>query len=302
MKKILTLLLLLFSILTLLAYAEDQKNMVPAEEFYHYDKKVPLNAVEEKVKETNEYIRYHILYDSVHDKKVTAILTVPKKGKPPYPVIIFQHGMSESKDNEQVQFGTRIFIKEGFAVFSIDADYHGERNENKGKDFVVKMIGSAHIFRMRDMFIQTAVDIRRGIDFLSKKDFIDKKRIGYAGVSMGGIIGVIVSSLDSRIKAPVFIVAGGNFTTMIPLISIIPGAEKITSVFDPINFAAKISPRPFLMINGLQDASMEKGAKLLYETGKDPKKIIWVEDDHIAVPLKEETIRHCVEFYRENLK
>lgn len=49
---------------------------VTVEEFYNYDKKAPLNAEEEKVKETDDYIRYHITYNSVHDKKVTAVLTV----------------------------------------------------------------------------------------------------------------------------------------------------------------------------------------------------------------------------------
>lgn len=293
---------ILFSALAFSVHSQESSQMIPVEQFYQYDKKLPLNAVEEKIKETDEFIRTRITYDSVHEKKVTAILTVPKKGKPPYPVVIFQHGMSESKDNEQVQFGTRILVKEGYAVFSIDADYHGERAKDKNKKYAVDMITKAQIYAMRDMFVQTAIDIRRGIDFLSKKDFIDKEKIGYAGVSMGGIIGVLVSSLDTRIKAPVFIVAGGNFLTMIPLLGVIPNARNIAGVFDPVNFIAKISPRPFLMLNGLQDTSMEKGAKLLYEAAKDPKQIIWVEGDHIQVPLKEETIKHCVEFYKKNLK
>ncbi len=295
-------LLSFFPCRTSLLIADEKNISVPVEQFYQYDKKVPLDAVEENVKENGDFTRYHIIYNSVHDKKVTAILTVPKKVAPPYPVIIYQHGMSESKDNEQIQFGTRMFVKEGYAVFSIDADYHGERKISDKKDFVVSMLGSAHIFRMRDMFIQTAVDIRRGIDFLSKKDFIDKKRIGYAGISMGGIIGVLVAAVDKRIKAPVFIVAGGNFLSMIPMLGIIPNAQNISAVFDPVNFIAKISPRPFLMLNGLQDASMEKGAKFLYEAGKNPKQIFWVKGTHVEVPFNEETIRHCLEFFAKNLK
>lgn len=292
----------IFSAFTYSAHSQESAQMIPVEQFYQYDRKLPLNAEETKVKETDDFTRYHVTYDSVHEKKVTAILTVPRKGKPPYPVVIFQHGMSESKDNEQVQFGTRILLKEGYAVFSIDADYHGERAKDKNKKYALDMITKAQIYSMRDMFVQTAVDIRRGIDFLSKKDFIDKEKIGYAGVSMGGIIGVLVSALDIRIKAPVFIVAGGNFLTMIPLLGVVPDAGSIAGVFDPVHFIAKISPRPFLMLNGLQDASMEKGAKLLHEAAKDPKQIIWVEGDHIHVPLKEETIKHCVEFYKKNLK
>lgn len=125
---------MLFSAVPCSAGEKDELfSRVTVEEFYNYDKKAPLNAEEEKVKETNNYIRYHITYNSAHDKKVTAILTVPKKGAPPYPVIVFQHGMSESKDNEQVQFGTRILLNEGYAVFSIDAEYQASETKRKEK-------------------------------------------------------------------------------------------------------------------------------------------------------------------------
>ena len=81
---------------------------------------------------------------------------------------------------------------------------------------------------MRNMFIQTAIDIRRGIDYLSKKNFINKEKIGYAGISMGGIIGVLVAAVDTRIKAAVFIVAGGNFLKMVSLLAVFPDAAIIT--------------------------------------------------------------------------
>lgn len=301
-KNKVILILLLTVLLPLFSFSQTEplENLIPVDEFYQYDKKMLLNAKEEIKKETDDYIQYHITYDSVNDKKVTANLIISKKGTPPYPVVIYQHGMSESKDTEQVLFGTERLVKNGFAVFSIDADHHGERT--KEKDFVVNTIAKGNIYTMRNIFIQTVIDIRRGMDYLAKKKSLDKEKIGYVGISMGGIIGTIISAVDERIKAPIFIVAGGNFTKMVPIISVAPHADKILKTIDPIYFAKRISPRPLLMINGLQDYTINEAANDLYNSAQQPKKIIWIDDDHIGVPLREDTIKHCGEFLRENLK
>lgn len=303
-KSKVLLILILIILFPLLSFpqTETQENLIPVDAFFGYDKGILLNAQEKIKKETENYIQYYVIYESINDKKVTANLTIPKKGTPPYPVIIYQHGMSESKDNEQVWFGSEILVNNGFAVFSIDADYHGERNISGDKDFVVKMIAGGHFYRMRNMFIQTAVDIRRGIDYLSKNKNIDQEKIGYVGISMGGMIGVMVSAIDERIKAPVFIVTAGNFTEIFPFIRMVPDADEILKIIDPIHYIQRISPRPILMINGLKDTMMLKGAKELFNIANEPKKIIWVDASHIGVPLKEETIKHCIEFLEKTIK
>jgi len=193
-------------------------------------------------------------------------------------------------------------VEQGYAVFSIDADEHGERAKDKPGDYAVSIIGKGQLYNMRNMFIQTAIDIRRGIDYLSKKNFLNKEKIGYAGISMGGIIGVLVTAIETRIKAAVFIVAGGNFLKMVPLLAVFPDAAIITKTIDPMYFIKKISPRPFLMINGLQDTMFLEPAKELFATAQEPKKIVWINADHIGVPFKEETIKNLLEFYKENLK
>lgn len=281
---------------------EKNEVLIPVEQFYQYDKKALLNAKENVIEETKDYVKYHVTYSSVNDKIVTAVLTVPKTGKPPYPVIIFQHGLSENKYADQVWFGSQKLVLQGYAVFTIDADEHGERAKDKSSGYAASMMGKGQLYNMRNMFIQTAIDIRRGIDYLSKKNFINKEKIGYAGISMGGLIGVLVSAVDTRIKAAVFIVAGGNFLKMISLLAVFPDAAIITKTIDPIYFIKKISPRPLLMINGLQDTMFLEPAKELFATANEPKKIVWIDADHIGVPFKEETIKNLLEFYQNNLK
>src|SRR5437773_1469191 len=57
---------------------------------------------------------------------------------------------------------------------------------------------------------QTVVDLRRGVDYLETVPEVDAKRVGYYGVSMGGILGGIAAGLDSRFRAPALVVAGGD--------------------------------------------------------------------------------------------
>lgn len=276
------------------------ENSVNVKEFFKYDKNMLLKAKEKILKETDNYIQYHIIYESIHNKKVPALFTLPKKYNPPYKVVIYQHGLSEKKDAEQISFGTEKLVSEGYAVFSIDSEYHGERK----KEGVVPsgLISRMQFYTFRDMLIQTVVDIRRGVDYLTKRKDIDREKIAYIGISMGGIIGVIVSGIDERIKVPIFIVAGGNLKKMLPESEIFQEFEEILKVIDPVYFVEKIYPRPVFMINGLKDFTMAESAKELYEKAKEPKEIIWIDADHIGVPFKEETVRAILEILKKNLR
>ena len=54
-------------------------------------------------------------------------------------------------------------------------------------------------------------DILQGVDWLSSHPAVDEGQIGLVGISLGAITGSIVSGIDSRIKASVFILGGGDF-------------------------------------------------------------------------------------------
>lgn len=297
-KRILVIIFLLSLVLPAFAESED---LVPVDAFFQYDQRMLLKVKKEVLRETRDYIQYHVTYDSAHDRRVTSLLTIPKFGTPPYPVVIYQHGMSERKEVEHIVKGTEKLIKEGFAVFSIDAEYHGER-EKSSPGFLHNLLVKGRVYTFRDMFIQTVIDLRRGIDYLSKERDINKEKIGYIGISMGGIIGIIVSAVDKRIKAPIFLVAGGNFKENMPMIGMLPESVDILPIIDPIYFIDRISPHPILMINGLKDPSMMEGAKDLYKRAGEPKKIVWIDAEHVKLPYKDEVIKICVDYLKENLK
>ncbi len=266
---------------------------IPYEQLYAYDRDYPLNAEVKEQQRGNGYVIYRVEYNSVHDKRVPAWWCVPTTGTAPYPCVIIMHGYGGDKNG--LQMLAPAFAMRGIATFAIDAEYHGDRKQ-PGSDIL-----SPYIYRNRDAFIQTVIDLRRGIDFLQSRQEIDGKRIGYIGLSMGGILGGILAGVDERVQAPILIVAGGDWGYLFAN-SQHPNAvqlrEKNPELFknpqkinelvgpmDPVNWVARISPRPLLMINGKDDQIVPKECtERLFAAAREPKEILWLEGGHMPQP------------------
>lgn len=267
--------------------------VIPYEQLYAYDKDFPLNAEVKEQQRGNGYVIYRVQYTSVHDKRVPAWWCVPTGGTPPYPCVIIMHGYGGDKNG--LQMLAPAFAARGIATLAIDAEYHGDRKQ-PGSDIL-----SPYIYRNRDAFIQTVIDLRRAMDFLQSRQEIDGKRIGYIGLSMGGILGGILAGVDERVQAPILIVAGGDWgylfansqhPTSVQLREKNPelfkNPQRINEVFgpmDPVNWVARISPRPLLMINGKDDQIVPKECtERLFAAAKEPKEILWLDGGHMPQP------------------
>ncbi|HWP65995.1 MAG TPA: alpha/beta hydrolase [Candidatus Limnocylindria bacterium] len=138
------------------------------------------------------------------------VLTLPASGTPPYPVVIFQHGFAGSNQQVLSRVGP-VLARHGLATIGIDAASHGRRG-----NFLDLLTGSA--FQLRDIFRQTNADqmalvrmIRRGIhvDADAASD-LDATRIGYLGISMGGLAGGPFVASEPAITAAVLNVMSGR--------------------------------------------------------------------------------------------
>ena len=106
------------------------KKSLPIARYYDYDQKLPLKDSVNIVSEKSNYRLYHVTYKSVHDKTVTALLSIPKKAEQPLPVIILLHGLGDRKTVDYIEAGNKHLVDSGYAVFRIDIANHGERFEN----------------------------------------------------------------------------------------------------------------------------------------------------------------------------
>jgi fermentation-respiration switch protein FrsA (DUF1100 family) len=254
---------------------------------YDRDPNQALNAEVTTFEDTADWTVYHVLYDSTNDQRVPALVGIPKTAVKPFPLIMLQHGLGGDKNTEYVRLPALALAKAGYATLRIDAHSHGERATTTGpRDMMSIVLGMVQ----QGGWVQSIVDMRRGLDYCASRDDIDMERVGYMGVSMGAIMGGVLCGVDDRIDAAVLALGGslGGF---------LPG---LLDHIDPANYIANFAPRPLLMLNGKQDPLITPAAaQRLYDAAKDPKKIVWYDTGHTLPP--EEAVKEVTAFLGEHV-
>jgi cephalosporin-C deacetylase-like acetyl esterase len=160
---------------------------------FDYDQKAPLDIKEVGVINRNGVRIHDITYASPKSGRVTAYLVMPN-GRGRFAGVVFGHW----------GYGTRTeFLPEAMlyaraGVVSLLVDDLGvrpapwRRNAPGGEPESV-----------RENFIQSVVDLRRGIDVLEARAEVAPNRIAYVGHSSGAHWGAILSAVDRRLKTVV---------------------------------------------------------------------------------------------------
>jgi uncharacterized protein len=277
------------------AFAQEAAEAAPAPQvaLYDRDENQPLNPELAVVEDTDVWTLYHLWYDSTNGERVPALLGIPKAGKAPYPALLVQHGLGGSKESDYVALPALEFAREGYVTLRIDACLHGERRREGGTardDPLSQLRFLAEL--VVDGWGQSIVDMRRGLDYLVSRPEVDPTRIGYVGMSMGAMMGAVVTGVDTRIRAAVLIV-GGSFG------GLVQDASKLAEI-DPAEFVGLISPRPLLMLNGKKDPIVPPAwAERMYEAAGEPKRIVWYDTGHYVPP--EEAIKEIRAFFGEHV-
>ena len=266
--------------LTLGRAAEDFTVSIPSRFMLGYDAGLPLGANAQKTLENGTYTRYHVTYLNDRGDTVPGILTLPNTTNGPFQTVFFQHGMGDTKDCNYMLKGTQRFVELGYAVIAIDAMGFGERSTPFTKHTSPVMF-FGHPFLLRSVFIQTSLDVRRGVDYLSTRGDIDKNRIYYVGNSMGSLLGVMPAAVDKRFKRAVFIVGGADYAHEFPMTKLMGVPAGLFEVLDPKNYVGLISPRPVFMINATRDELVPKGAAdAFFAAAREPKTQVWLDSQH----------------------
>ncbi|MFN4033338.1 MAG: alpha/beta hydrolase family protein [Fimbriimonadales bacterium] len=283
------------AMLLLLASCTQAQNSAPkydADLIFGYDKTLPLSPQETPAEETALYRVIKVTYRSARDQRVPALLILPKnRGEAKLPCVILMHGLGSDKRMFEMLWGP--LTQAGFALFAIDAQYHGERKPADNLPFF-----GLYPYRARDALIQTVIDLRRGVDYLQTRSEIDPDKIGYIGASMGGIIGSMFAGVDTRVKAPILLVAGGDWRVLMEKSALsmwrdaaknnpqqMEEALRVMDVVDPVNWVGRIAPRPVLFINGdADDVVPVESNKALHNAAGEPKKIVWYKGGHVPPP------------------
>lgn len=171
----------------------------------------PLSAQIHRTITAHEYRIESVSYASEPFSRVTALLYIPVKISPPFPVVVVACGHGGSKSAFYAQYAGQLYAKYGFACLVVDTIGEEERH-SEGK-MGTRSHDLHHLGDENPVFVREklkrliggkiVLDIIRGIDYLQTRREIDTEKIGLMGYSMGGAIGGCVSIIDTRIKAAV---------------------------------------------------------------------------------------------------
>jgi len=271
------------------------------DEFLKYDETLPLDAVEKQIESASgEPRQFHVIFTSVRDQRVPALLTLPSDAPGPLPVVLILHGVFGHKSSPNQVKRSAALARAGYATLRIDGQYRGERDAGFAGGTGVQ---TTYYYRNRDAMIQTVTDLMRGLDYLESRRDIDMKRVGFAGFSMGGAIGAVFCAHEPRVKAAVLAVTGGDFDKLNIHTEDKASRERLRKAYrivDPVLYVSRISPRPLLMINAGNDEIVPKAAtETLYEAAKEPKSIIWYDCGHASLP--DEYLEETIKFFDAEL-
>jgi len=287
------LIIILFAVASTSAFAGDMHPQAYGllKSIYSYDQSFPLNARVVGTVEQDDMSFEKIVFDSFHDGKVPGLLALPPNGKAPHPVVLLLHGMGGSKrqwlGNAFTHGGevTSGLLNQGYAVFALDAQYHGDRSVyNDYLDVGEMVFQKGWGVRYANMLSQSVVDYRRAIDYLSTRSDIDSSRIGLLGYSMGGHMAFILGAVEERIQATV--------ACVVPHMAGMPMAASA--------FARDMGADPLLMLMGRADRfyTTEQAESLFDAVPGDRKTIRFYDSGH---SLPAEYAGYAAEWMTEHL-
>jgi cephalosporin-C deacetylase-like acetyl esterase len=156
-----------------------------------------------------------------------------------------------------------------------------------------------------DDAIHQVIELRRGLDVLLAQPEVDADRVAYVGHDFGAMYGSLLSAVDHRAKAFVFIAGASDFNNWMLF-----GVKKDKATIDaykakmeplaPTHFVAHAAPAAILFQFGTEDGyTPAEDIDAFYNAASEPKSIKQYKSDH---PMELPEIRaDRLAFLREQL-
>jgi dipeptidyl aminopeptidase/acylaminoacyl peptidase len=144
--------------------------------------------IREKLLETGIFTRYFIDYPS-DGLTITGILQIPKKGSPPFPVIVMNHGFFSRtvySSGDGTDRAAEFLNRRGY--LTVSSDYRSWGDSGTGVSL---------------FYSGLAIDVVNLINALPSIPEADPEHMGMWGHSMGGGVTLKVLTMDSRVRAAV---------------------------------------------------------------------------------------------------
>ena len=186
------------------------------------------------------YLLREVEIASTPGRRIKAILTIPRSGRPPYPAVVGIHGHG----------GNRRVVYEDARIYKAFASALASR----GYATAAVDVGQHEIYEPgRTLVGERLWDLMRAVDLLASREDVDRSAIGCAGLSLGGEMAMWLAAMDTRIAA---CVSSGFLTVMDQMERDHCMCWKLDGLRELVDFAdiyALIAPRPLQCQNGLAE-------------------------------------------------
>jgi hypothetical protein len=162
---------------------------------------------------------------------------------------------------------------------------------------------------VRRAILDTPPAILLALDHLLAQPYVDPRRVELVGVSLGSPFAVVAGALDPRCRRVWSIHGAGDLRRLLAVglerkIGFAPLRETLAALayacgagpsIAPERWVGRISPRPFVMVNGLADERLPRRAILyLYAGAREPKEIVWLPGLHVQ-PERRQVVRQLID-------
>jgi len=193
------------------------------------------------------------------------------------PLILLLPGLDSVK--EEFFYWENVFLKRGLATFSLDGPGQGECGYH------------SHIRPDYEAAVSTALDA------LTKRNDVDPKRVGLAGVSLGGYYAPRAAAFEPRVKAAVGIAGPWNFAECWPHLPSLTRAafqhhsgakDEAEAIAQAgklnLDGAAQRVKQPLLIIHGKLDRLIpwEQAHKIVSAVGPNAELAMFENGNHVC--------------------
>lgn len=244
---------------------------------FEYDQALPLHVAESGVEDKEGVSIHDVSYTSPGHGRVKAYWVAPP-GVGSFAGLIFVHPGPGDRLNFLDEAVT--LAQQGAASLLMEAPW--AQGEAWGKT----MGDPDHD---RQEHLQTALDLRRAVDFLTVRPEVDPHRLGYVGHSFGALFGGLLAGVEKRIKAFILMAGVGSFSDVAALnLPALKGPaleaySQVLAWIDPIHFIGSAAPATLFFQLAQHDRFPREKLLAYAEAGSEPKQVKWYDADHYSV-------------------
>jgi predicted esterase len=181
------------------------------------------------------------------------------------PLVLIQHPGMGSSDDYFVREPSMLWARRGWICAGLDAPFHGARDVHD----------PMRLMRNRDEMpervLQFGREVSAALDVIAGRYAVDTARIGYAGYSLGAMLGVPAVARDGRFRAAAFCLVG-------------EGGGMVGPATGPESVVPKLAAVAIRIVAKTADELIPRErTQALYDALPGEKDIVWLPGGHFEI-------------------